>query len=321
MTGGLASPSCRLPKMDCPTSSALDVSRSRDEPVDAPQDFSLPSKSKKSRLDDMLDKIMKRKVGTKVTDLSRGAQLNCLLQQEEPQGKEKKRRKLDEIVMGLSSAREQQQQAHTSPAVAELMKKTSASISVVGATNTSPAHQQPPSHLPPPPSGATLHPLLRPHLHKGSPTPSNHPPTTAASNKAPFTITVTSVPSSSSSSSQRAPPPPMPPISSAAACKDTFSLLPQPDLAASLALLTGATSKKPGMSQAGKATSSSQAAAAAAAAYEAVLADMNKMADLSAKVSSYSHEAKVSLWSKERSDLKQHIYLTCPQWRSFILYT
>jgi chromodomain-helicase-DNA-binding protein 7 len=52
----------RLPKMDCPSSSALDVSRSRDESGDAPQDFSLPTRSKKSRLDDMLDKIMKRKV-------------------------------------------------------------------------------------------------------------------------------------------------------------------------------------------------------------------------------------------------------------------
>jgi hypothetical protein len=235
----------------------------------------------------------------------------CLQQEEPPQGKEKKRRKLDEIVMGLSSAREQQQ-AHTSPGVAELMKKTSASISVVGATNTSPAHQQPPSHLPPPQSGATLHPLLRPHLHKGSPTPSNHPPTTTASTKSPFTITVTSVPPAASSTPQRAPPPPMPPISSSSAvCKDTFSLLPQPDLAASLALLTGATSaagKKGNTSLAGiaglpsahggKLSSSASTAAAAAAAYEAVLADMNKMADLTAKVSSYSHEAKVGVTVK-----------------------
>jgi chromodomain-helicase-DNA-binding protein 7 len=190
--------------MECPTSSALDVSRSRgDEVGDAPQDFSLPSKSKKSKLDDMLDKLMKRK------------------QEEPPQGKEKKRRKLDEIVMGLSSARDQQV-AHTSTGVAELIKKTAASISVVGGTNNSPAHQQPPSHLPPPPTGATLHPLLRAHVHKGSPAPSNHPP--SSSSKPPFTITVTSVPSSAASSSSRAPPPPMPPISSAS-CKVKFTAL------------------------------------------------------------------------------------------------
>lgn len=101
----------------------------------------------------------------------------------------------------------------------------------------------------------------------------------------------------------------MPPISSSmASCKDTFSLLPQPDLAASLALLTGATSaagKKGGGGSMGmglsyshggsKMSTSASTAAAAAAAYEAVLADMNKMADLSAKVNSYSHEAKVGL--------------------------
>jgi hypothetical protein len=82
--------------------------------------------------------------------------------------------------------------------------------------------------------------------------------------------------------------------------QDTFSLLPQPDLAASLALLTGATGKKGASSLGlsmpsshGKMSSSASQAAAAAAAYEAVLADMNKMADLSAKVNSYSHEAKV----------------------------
>ncbi|CAB3373521.1 Hypothetical predicted protein [Cloeon dipterum] len=280
-----------LPKMECPTSSALDVSRARggdDGGGEAPQDFSLPSKNKKSRLDDMLDKLMKRK-------------------QEEPAatagGKEKKRRKLDEIVMGLSSAKaEQQQAAHAG--VAELIKKTAATISVVGGTNTSPAHQQPPSHLPPPPGGATLHPLLRPHVHKGAPTPSNHPPISSAS-KPPFTITVTSVPSSAASSSSRAPPPPMPPISSAA-CKDTFSLLPQPDLAASLALLTGASGGKKGSSlgmSLPSAHSKMSSTAAAAAAYEAVLADMNKMADLSAKVSSYSQEAKVKKWLSEQSGL------------------
>jgi len=83
--------------------------------------------------------------------------------------------------------------------------------------------------------------------------------------------------------------------------QDTYSLLPQPDLAASLALLTGASGKKGaaqlGLSMSsshGKMSSSASQAAAAAAAYEAVLADMNKMADLSAKVNSYSHEAKVS---------------------------
>jgi hypothetical protein len=85
--------------------------------------------------------------------------------------------------------------------------------------------------------------------------------------------------------------------------QDTYSLLPQPDLAASLALLTGASGKKGGTSSFaglsfssshGKMSTSASQAAAAAAAYEAVLADMNKMADLSAKVNSYSHEAKVS---------------------------
>ncbi|PSN41757.1 hypothetical protein C0J52_08864 [Blattella germanica] len=76
-----------LPKMNTP-----EISKNK-EIMNEVQDFSMPSKNKqKSKLDDMLGKLMKKN--------------NCPA--EEPViGKEKKRRKLDEIVLGLSAAKEQ----------------------------------------------------------------------------------------------------------------------------------------------------------------------------------------------------------------------
>lgn len=77
-------------------STSKDLASSMDEV----QDFSMPSKNKqpqqtKSKLDDTLNKLMQRK--------------NCPMPVDEPVvGKEKKKRKLDEIVLGLSAAKEQQ---------------------------------------------------------------------------------------------------------------------------------------------------------------------------------------------------------------------
>lgn len=136
-------------------------------------------------------------------------------------GKEKKRRKLDEIVLGLSAAKEHMM-------FPEAPKKHTIAPSVTVTPASVPMSTNPPQK--------------------------------------PFTITVTSVPSP-------APPPRgcATPNLKSSLSKDNFaSFLEQQNL-----LL-----KKQQQQQ--------------QKSYEAMIADINKVADFSSKVNSYSHEAKVN---------------------------
>lgn len=147
---------------------------------DEAQDFSMGKKRKSSKLDDMLGKLMQKK--------------NVPVPTDEPvQGKEMKRRKLDEIVMGLSAAKEQQ---YPDP----MLKRRS------------------PTPMIPP--GVTVTPASSSSSRTPTPTHSS----SGSSSKPPFSITVTSV---------QHPPPPSTPGSSRNAsgssssssnlAKDTYS--------------------------------------------------------------------------------------------------
>lgn len=155
-------------------------------------------------------------------------------------GKEKKRRKLDEIVLGLSAAKEQ---------------------------NIFPESSKKPTITP----SVTVTPT-------SAPVSTSHGPT-----QKPFTITVTSVPSPAPAASKSSGMPPIiPPLSSSAA-KDSFSSFLAQAEQQNLIL------KKQQQQQRKN--------------YEAMIADINKVADFSSKVNSYSHEAKVNKWLAEQSSL------------------
>lgn len=156
-------------------------------------------------------------------------------------GKEKKRRKLDEIVLGLSAAKEQ-------------------------------------NLFPEPTKKPTITPSVT-VIPTSAPMTSSHTPT-----QKPFTITVTSVPSPAPSTSKNSglPSMNMPPLSSAAA-KDSFSTFLAQAEQQNLLL------KKQQQQQ--------------RKSYEAMIADINKVADFSSKVNSYSHEAKVNKWLAEQNSL------------------
>ncbi|XP_031342134.1 chromodomain-helicase-DNA-binding protein 7 isoform X2 [Photinus pyralis] len=207
-----------LPKMnnlDIPKVSSHDIQNEV-------QDFSLKKHSNAShkmsgnKLDDTLSKLMKRK--------------NCPI--EEPVvGKEKKRRKLDEIVLGLSAAKEQMLYPETT-------KKSTVAPSVT-VTPTS-------------------------------------APLTSSHHQKPFTITVTSIPSP-------APPPrscATPNLKSPMPGKDSFSNFLVQAEQQNLLLKKQQQQQK---------------------SYEAMIADINKVADFSSKVNSYSHEAKVNKWLAEQN--------------------
>lgn len=154
--------------------------------------------------------------------------------------KEKKRRKLDEIVLGLSAAKEQT--VHPEPS-----KKPTITPSVT-VTPTS------------------------------APVSTSHQPA-----QKPFTITVTSVPSPAPNVSKSGGLPPIiPPLSSSSA-KDSFSSFLAQAEQQNLLL------KKQQQQQ--------------RKSYEAMIADINKVADFSSKVNSYSHEAKVNKWLAEQNSL------------------
>lgn len=198
------------------------------------QDLSSKSKqpitTQKSKLENTLDKLLKRK--------------NC--PPEEPiVDKEKKRRKLDAIVLGLSAAKEQQ----CTSLFGDLKKTSCISPSVT----VTPASAHPP------------------------------PSTTPASK--PFTITVTSVPASSSNSD----------IDKK---KDNFSsFLNQAEQQHGKLLLKQQQhllqQQQNLLQQQGLSSLTSQSRKS----YEAMVADLSKVADFS-KLGSYSHESKVIAFLK-----------------------
>lgn len=150
-------------------------------------------------------------------------------------GKEKKRRKLDEIVLGLSAAKEQS--LFPDP----LKKSIAPSVTV---------------------------------------TPTSAPVSTSHGlSQKPFTITVTSVPSSAPSASKSNSIPIIHSLSSGG--KDSFSTFLAQAEQQNLML------KKQQQQQ--------------RKSYEAMIADINKVADFSSKVNSFSHEAKVNKWLAEQN--------------------
>lgn len=159
-------------------------------------------------------------------------------------GKEKKRRKLDEIVLGLSAAKEQ-----------SLFPEPSKKQTVTPSVTVTPT---------------------------SAPVSTSHAPT-----QKPFTITVTSVPSPAPSVSKSSGiSPSIQPLSAgaaASAAKDSFSTFLAQAEQQNLLL------KKQQQQQ--------------RKSYEAMIADINKVADFSSKVNSYSHEAKVNKWLAEQNSL------------------
>lgn len=155
-------------------------------------------------------------------------------------GKEKKRRKLDEIVLGLSAAKEQ-----------SLFPEPSKKPTVTPSVTVTPT---------------------------SAPVSTSHAPT-----QKPFTITVTSVPSPAPSSSKSSGMTPGIPSLSSTSAKDSFSTFLAQAEQQNLLL------KKQQQQQRKN--------------YEAMIADINKVADFSSKVNSYSHEAKVNKWLAEQNSL------------------
>lgn len=252
------------------------------------QDFSMPNKNKQSssnkgKLDSMLDKLMKRK--------------NCPV--DEPVvGKEKKRRKLDEIVLGLSAAKEQQGGSH----YADHGKKSTITPNVTVTPTSAP-------------------------MGLSNPT---------SSAQKPFSITVTSIPSSRASGSSNLPPP------SLHSHKDSFSAL------LAQAEQQNRDLKKQQMHQAHQNQQQQQqqhhhqqlqqqlqqqhqqhqqqqafnsahmSSSSHRKSYEAMIADINKVAEYSSKIGSYSHEAKVNKWLAEQTAMSEQLsaeYLNAPRRR------
>lgn len=178
-------------------------------------------------------------------------------------GKEKKRRKLDEIVLGLSAAKGQ------TASSSKTAGGSSISLSLIqgdSRSQRSPQMEAKSPHpelgkKPPVPASITLTPAAPP---SSSPAP--------AQSQKPFSITVTSVPS-----------PQLPP-------KD-FS-----------AFLSQSLEQQQNLLMKHQKASASSSAMSQKKSYEAMIADINKVADLSnAKINLYSHEAKVNKWLAEQN--------------------
>ena len=180
---------------------------------------------------------------------------SCIFQPaEEPViGKEKKRRKLDEIVLGLSAAKEQKTSLFPD------LKKTTAPGMISPSVTVTPT------------SVSSNH---------GGPTVSS----SSSPAPKPFTITVTSVPSPAAPSSSRSnigvDINALPQIANP---KESFSSFLAQAEQHNLLLKKQQQSPLSQQSQVQRKT------------YESMIADLSKVADFSSKISSYSHEAKVSI--------------------------
>ncbi|CAG2056657.1 unnamed protein product [Timema podura] len=287
-----------LPKMGTPD---IPKGTSMEESLNEVQDFSMPSKSKQksSKLDDMLGKLMKKnncfprgifcsmlglyqweslylssnklkinKERKRVFPHFSATELEIQLPAEEPVvGKEKKRRKLDEIVLGLSAAKEQK-------SLFSDMKKSAPNI-----TSISPSVTVTPTSINSALGGGV----------------SLAASTSPSSSNKPFTITVTSVPSPAPPGGSRGGmglmpslPTPKESFSSFLAHAEQQKMLlkkqQQQHAAAAAASL-------PSLAQSHRKT------------YESMIADLSKVADFSSKINSYSHEAKVNKWLAEQTSL------------------
>lgn len=154
-----------------------------------------------------------------------------LLQMDDPVCKEKKRRKLDEIVLGLSAAKEQSLFADMKKSISSGTSSSSLTITTTAAA------------------------------------------TTSAPSKPPFSLTITSVSSPGTSK--------LPDIPTA---KENFNLLSQMEQN-----ILKKAQPAPMMQQ-------QQQQPPPRKSYESLLSDVNKIADFSSKIGSFSHEAKVSFF-------------------------
>lgn len=171
-------------------------------------------------------------------------------------GKEKKRRKLDEIVLGLSAAKEQK-------TLFSDLKKSGTSGMISPSVTVTPTSVS-----------STL----------------GGPPVSSSSSPAPkpFTITVTSVPSPAApGSSRNTIGVDMGVLPQIPTQKESFSSFLAHAEQQNLLL------KKQQQQQ--QASSLSQSSQVQRKTYESMIADLSKVTDFSSKISSYSHEAKVCL--------------------------
>lgn len=228
--GNSTSGNSGLAPMDLSKTESFQMKDSEAQDLSIVQDLSAKPKQtstpQKGKLENTLDKLLKRK--------------NC--PPEEPiMDKEKKRRKLDAIVLGLSAAKEQRNNIF-----GDSKKSTCISPSVTV-------------------------------------TPANmHPPTSNTPSSKPFTITVTSVPTTSTSNEQERK-------------KDNFSsFLSQAEQQHGKMLLKQQQQLlQQQQSLLQQQALSSLSSPSSRKSYEAMVADLSKVADFS-KLGSYSHDSKAS---------------------------
>ncbi|XP_055711038.1 chromodomain-helicase-DNA-binding protein 7 isoform X3 [Phlebotomus papatasi] len=211
----------------------------------------------KSKLDNMLTKLMKKN--------------NCQPVEEPVVGKEKKRRKLDEIVLGLSAAQEQKMYPDPSPPMSMKKPQVAPSVSV---------------------------------------TPASGPSQTAASsaNQKPFTITVTSVPGKKRTSSNKSSSMKNPPVSATTGLQALQNMaglggVSTKDMNAFLAEAAKA-EQQAMLKQHQKLLQQLPASSQQRKAYEAMFAEMKHLSSYlsSSKLGSYpTHDAKVNKWLAEQS--------------------
>ena len=145
-----------------------------------------------------------------------------------------------------------------------------------------------------------------------------NPPT---SSQKPFSITVTSIPSSRASNSTSGLPPP-----SLHSHKDSFSsLLVQAEQQnrefkkqQQHQQQSQQQQQQQQQQQSNFNSTHSSSAASHKKSYEAMIADINKVAEYSSKIGSYSHEAKVNKWLAEQTAMSEQLgaeYLNAPRRR------
>uniref|UniRef100_A0A7G3AIV8 BRK domain-containing protein n=1 Tax=Lutzomyia longipalpis TaxID=7200 RepID=A0A7G3AIV8_LUTLO len=213
--------------------------------------------SGKGKLDNMLTKLMKKN--------------NCQPIEEPVIGKEKKRRKLDEIVLGLSAAQEQKMYPDPSPPMSIKKPQVAPSVSVTPASGPSQS-------------------------------------TSSSANQKPFTITVTSVPGKRRTTSNKGASMKNPPVSATTGLQALQNMaglggVSTKDMNAFLAEAAKA-EQQAMLKQHQKLLQQLPASSQQRKAYEAMFAEMKHLSSYlsSSKLGSYpTHDAKVNKWLAEQS--------------------
>uniref|UniRef100_A0A336LW14 CSON006412 protein n=1 Tax=Culicoides sonorensis TaxID=179676 RepID=A0A336LW14_CULSO len=254
--------SSSLPKMNIADmlKNPLDLSEAQDfsKPKNLSANYSSGSQGK-SKLNDMLSKLMKK---------------NNVPVEEPPVTVEKKRRKLDEIVLGLATSKNEQKSIFDAPSISNLTsgKKTQITPSVSVTPASAPTSQSQSSQ----------------------------------NQQKPFTITVTSVPgnsnknqssSSGSASSSSRTNPGLDVLQSMAG----LSGMSSKDSLNALFLQAAQQEQQAFLKQQQKMIQQMPANSTQRKQYEAMFADMKQMAELSAKLGYSPHDSKVNKWLQEQT--------------------